>query len=77
MARIHSSRADDTFALKQNIAQAKTLNRSAASSLEEGSLPLHPTGITKTTAFKVDRAGNSNVRPEAGVDFDGVWGPSV
>ena len=76
-ARIHSSATDDTFALKRNVTKVKTTNHGTASSLEEGLLPLHPTAITKTTAFKIDRAGNSNLRPETGVGFDESWRPSV
>lgn len=77
MARVHSFTADDTFALKENVRRAKTTNHGTRSLLEEGPLPLHQTGITKTTAFKIDRAENGNIRPEADVEFDGGWESSV
>ena len=76
MAQIHSFTADDTFALKENVRRAKTTDH-CIPSLEEGPSPLDHTGITKTTAFEIERAENGNVRPEVGVGFEERWGSSI
>lgn len=54
MTRINSVEAKGTFTANQATAHARNPHVKA---LEEGSLALHPIGITKTTAFKVESDG--------------------
>ena len=62
MARINSDAGKDTFTANLTANRTATHARNPdVRALEEGSLPLHPVGITKTTAFRVESDGRQIV----------------
>ncbi len=62
MARINSDAGKETFTANLTANQPVSHARNPrVRALEEGSLPLHPVGITKTTTFSVDSDGRQIV----------------